>query len=139
MVLSGCAVAKTTGKVAAAPFKVVGKTAEIAGKSIYYTGKGVAKTGEYAGKSVYYTGKGVYKTAEFAGKTVYHVGRTPVVITNAALDTTSNVLSVTEQVIDTGGKIYKLSREIPRSELEAYLKAVKAAKNVVDVFIDIAG
>jgi len=61
MALSGCQVAKTTGKVAALPFKAVYKTGEFAGKTVY-------KTGELAGKSVYYTGKGVYKTGEFAGK-----------------------------------------------------------------------
>lgn len=134
--LSGCAVAKTTGKVAAAPFKVAGKTAEVAGKTVYYTGKGTYKTAEMAGKGVYYTGKGAYKTTEFAGRTLYHVGRTPVVITNEALDTASRVLRVTEQVMDVSGKAYTLSRDIPRSELDAYLSAVKKAKNVADVLIE---
>jgi len=50
--LSGCQVAKATGKVAALPFKAVYKTGELAGKGVYETGK-------FAGKSVYYTGKGI--------------------------------------------------------------------------------
>ena len=53
--LSGCAVAKTTGKVAALPFKATYETTKFVGKSAY-------KTTEFAGKSVVATGKGVYKT-----------------------------------------------------------------------------
>lgn len=129
----------TAGKVATAPFKVVGKTAEVAGKSVYYTGKGVYKTGEAVGKGVYYTGKGAYHVGKFAGTTVYHVGRTPVVITEKALDITQKTLSITETVVDITGKTYRLSREIPRTELEPYLKALEGAGNVAEVFIDVAG
>jgi hypothetical protein len=130
--LSACS---TAGKVAAAPFQLVGKTAEVAGKTVYYTGKGVVKTGEAAGKGVYYAGKGVYHTGKFAGKTVYHVGRTPVVITDKALDMTMKTLEITETVIDIGGKTYDLTRKIPRTELEPYLKAVESAGNITKIFI----
>ena len=135
LALSGCS---TAGKVATAPFKVVGKTAEVAGKSVYYTGKGVYKTGEAAGKGVYYTGKGLYHTGKFAGTVVYQVGRTPVVITEKALDITQKTLNVTETVIDITGKTYRLSREIPRTELDPYLKAIESAGNIAEVFIDVA-
>ena len=57
-------------------------------------------------------------------------------ITNAALDSVNTVLSITETTIDIAGKAYTLYREIPRTELDAYIKALKSAKNVVEVVID---
>ena len=134
--LSGCQVAKTTGKVAALPFKAVYKTGEFAGKTVY-------KTGELAGKSVYYTGKGVYKTGEFAGKTVvaagkgvYYVGTVPVKITDKALDTTAKVLTITTQAVDVSGKVITTARTIQSAELEAELAAVKGATNILSVIVD---
>jgi len=136
LTLSGCQVAKTTGKVAALPFKAVYKTGEFAGKTVY-------KTGELAGKSVYYTGKGVYKTGEFAGKTalaagkgIYYVGTVPVKITDKALDTTSKVLTVTTQAMDVGGKVVTTARTIQATELEAELAALKGASNILNVVVD---
>ena len=136
MALSGCQIAKTTGKVAALPFKAVYKTGEFAGKTVY-------KTGELAGKSVYYTGKGVYKTGEFAGKTtvkaakgIYYVGTVPVKITDKALDTSAKVLSVTTQALDVGGKVVTTARTIQSAELEAELAAIKGATNILSVVVD---
>ena len=139
VLLSGCGVAKTTGKIVTAPVKLAYKTGEVAGKGVY-------KTGELAGKSVYYTGKGVYKTGEFAGKTavnvakgVYYIGTVPVEITDRALDTTSKVLTVTTQALDVGGKVVTVSRQIQATELEAELAAIKGATNIVKVFVDAVG
>lgn len=136
LALSGCQIAKTTGKVAALPFKGVYKTGDFAGKTVY-------KTGELAGKSVYYTGKGVYKTGEFAGKTavtagkgVYYIGTVPVKITDKALDTTAKVLTVTTQAVDVGGKVVTTARTIQASELEAELAAIKGASNILNVVVD---
>jgi len=129
MALSGCQIAKTTGKVAALPFKAVYKTGE-------FTGKTVFKTGELAGKSVYYTGKGVYETGKFVGKGVYYIGTTPVKITDKALDTTAKVLSITTQVADTGGKVVSVTRQIQAAELEAELAAIRGASNILSVFVD---
>ena len=148
MTLSGCQVAKTTGKVAALPFKAVYKTGEFAGKTVYKTGefagKTVYKTGELAGKSVYYTGKGIYKTGEFAGKTavtaakgVYYVGTVPVKITDKALDTSAKVLTVTTQALDVGGKVVTTARTIQSAELEAELAAIKGATNILNVLVDV--
>ena len=144
MGLSGCQVAKATGKVAALPFKAAYKTGEIAGKSVYYTGKGVYKTGELAGKGVFYTGKGVYKTGEFAaksvaavGKGVYYMGTVPVKITDKALDTSARVLSMTTQAVDTGGKILEVTREFKAVELDAELAALEGVKNLLGVFVDV--
>jgi len=136
IVLSGCQVAKTTGKVAALPFKGIYKTGEFAGKTVF-------KTGELAGKSVYYTGKGVYKTGEFAGKTavkagkgVYYIGTVPVKITDKALDTTAKVLTVTTQAVDVSGKVITTARTIQATELEAELAAIKGANNILKVLVD---
>ncbi len=145
--LGGCAVAKTTGKVAALPFKAAYKTGEIAGKGVYYTGKGAYKTGEYAAKGLYYTGKGagtvVYKTGMFTGKGVYYTGKgavavakVPIRVTNAALDTTAKFLTVTTQVVDLSGKVVSLSRTVPRAEVDGYISQAKNAANVVGIVVD---
>lgn len=118
--LSGCGVAKATGKVASMPFKAAYKTTEFAGKGVYGTGK-------FAAKSVYKTGQGVY-----------YVGRVPVQITDQALDTTTKVLTVTTQVVDLSGKVMTLQRQIHTSELEAELAGIRGAANVVRVFVDAA-
>ena len=138
--LSGCQIAKTTGKVAALPFKAAYKTTEFAGKTVF-------KTGELAGKSVYYTGKyagkGVYETGKFAGKSViamgkgvYYVGTVPVKITDKALDTTAKVLTVTTQAIDASGKVVTTARQIQAAELNAELAAIKGATNILGVVVD---
>jgi len=140
LALSGCQIAKTTGKVAALPFKAVYKTGEFAGKTVY-------KTGELAGKSVYYTGKyagkGVYETGKFAGKSaigvgkgVYYIGTVPVKITDKALDTSAKVLTVTTQALDVGGKVVTTARTIQSAELEAELAAIKGATNILSVVVD---
>ena len=141
LALSGCQIAKTTGKVAAMPFKAVYKTGEFTGKTVY-------KTGELAGKSVYYTGKyagkGVYETGKFAGKSamgigkgIYYIGTVPVKITDKALDTTAKVLTVTTQALDVSGKVMTTARTIQATELEAELAAIKGAKNILNVVVDV--
>lgn len=149
--LQACAVAKTTGKIAALPVKAVYKTGEFAGKSVYHTGRlagtAVYKTGEFAGKSVYKTGefagKSVYETGKFAGKTViatgkgvYYLGTVPVKITDKALDTSARVLSLTTEAVDLTGKIVTVTRDIQALELEAELKALKGVKNLLGIFVD---
>jgi len=139
--LSGCQVAKATGKVAALPFKAVYKTGEFAGKTVF-------KTGEVAGKSVYYTGKytgkGVYETGKFAGKSVatvgkgvYYMGTVPVKITDKALDTTAKVLTLTTQAADATGKVVEVTRRIQATELDAELAALKGTANLLSVFVDV--
>jgi len=116
--LSACIVAKTTGKVAALPFKAAYGTTKFAGKSVYNTGK-------FAGKSAIATGKGVY-----------YVGSVPVKITNKALDTTTKVLTVTTQVVTLGGKVMTVSRQIQSSQLDAELAGIRSSANVLSVVID---
>ncbi len=149
--LSACAVAKTTGKIAALPVKAVYKTGELAGKTVYHTGRiagtGVYKTGELAGKSVYHTGRiagtGVYETGKFAGKTavatgkgIYYIGTVPVKITNSALDTSAKVLTLTTQAMDLTGQVVTVSKDIQAMQLDTELKAFKSVKNLISVFVD---
>jgi len=128
MILSGCGVAKTTGKVVTAPVKGIYHTGKFAGKAAYGTGKGM-----------YHTGKFVGNTAYGAGKGMYYVGKVPVVITDKALDTTSQVLTVTTQAVDLSGKIVTTSHKIGRVELDSELGKLKTARNVIRVFVDVAG
>jgi len=116
--LTGCVVAKATGKVAAFPFKAAYKTTELTGKTIYGTGK-------FMGKSAFAVGKGVY-----------YVGSVPVKITDKALDTTSKVLSVTTQAVNLSGKVITTTRYIQSAELEGELAALKGATNILSVLID---
>lgn len=131
--LSGC---KTTGKVVTAPFKVAAKTTEFAGKSVYHTGriaaKGTYETGALAGKSVYYTGKG----ALAVGTKLYYIGKIPVQITDKALETTTRVLVVTSHIVDLSGKVVSITKEIKSIQLDAELRAIREAANVVRVFVD---
>ncbi len=127
--LSGCIVAKTTGKVAALPFKAAYKTTEL-------TGKGVVGTGKIAGKTVYGTGKLTGQSLFAVGKGVYYAGSVPVKITDKALDTTTKVLTVTTQAVDLGGKVVTTSRQIQASELETELMAIRSASNILGVMID---
>lgn len=139
--LSACGVAKTTGKVAALPFKAVYKTGEFAGKSVYHTGrlagKGVYNTGKYTGKGVYHTGKFAGESVIATGKGVYYVGTVPVKVTDKALDTSARVLNVTTQAVDLTGKVVTVTRRIQATELETELAALEGATNVLGVVVDV--
>ncbi len=129
LTLSACGVAKTTGKMAALPFKAVYKTGEFAGKSVIGTTK-------FAGKTVYGTGEAIGKTVYNTGKGIYYIGSVPVKITDKALDTSSKVLNITTQMVDLSGKAVAVTRQIQAAELNAELKAIRSAANVVSVFVD---
>jgi hypothetical protein len=128
MLLSGCGV----HKVVTVPAKGVYHTANFAGKAVVGTTK-------FAGKTVYGTTKFVGKSAITTGKGVYYVGMVPVKITDKALDTTAKVLSITTQTVDLAGRVMTVTREIQATRLDAELKALKTAKNVISVFVDAVG
>ncbi len=111
LLLASCAAARTTANVAALP----------------------VKAGFAAGKGVYLTGKGIYKI----GEGVYKVGSVPVKITAEALETTSEVLILTKRFVTTAGTIAETSYRIRRAELDAQLAALKQARNIVEVIIDV--
>ncbi len=122
--LGACTTVKTVGKIASLPVKAVFKTGELTGKGAYYTGKGV--------------GTAVYKTGEFAGKGVYNTAKIPVKITNAALDTSAKVLTVTTQVVDLSGKVVSVSRTLQRSEVDGYIAQAQGATNILGILVDVA-
>ena len=107
MMVSGCAVVKTSGQVAALPFKAAYKTAEFASKGVLATGKGI-----------------------------YYVGRVPVKITDQALDTSTQVLVLTTHALDAGGKAVTLSRQIKAAQLDSELAAIQGATNILSVVVD---
>ncbi len=121
--LGGCTAAKVTGKAVALPFKTVYKTGEYTTKGVFITGQG--------------TGTVAYHTGMFTGKGTYNVARVPVRVTNAALDTSIKILTVTSQVVDLSGKTVSLSQTMQRSEVDGYVMQAKGGANVLDIFIDI--
>lgn len=141
MALSGCTVVKTTGKVAALPFKGVYKTGELVGKGVIgtgkFAGKGVYNTGKYTGKGIYETGKFAGKSVAAVGKGVYYMGTVPVKITDQALDTTAKVLTLTTQATDATGKVLEIKRTIQATELNAELAALKGVSGLLGVVVDV--
>jgi len=138
LALSGCGVAKTTGKVAAAPFKAT----YAIGKGVVNTGEAVGgaaiDTGEFVGGAAIDTTKFAGKSVYAAGKGVYFVGSVPVKITDAALDTTERVLRITSQVVDLSGKTVTVVKDIQAVQLNSELAKLKTAKNVLSVLVDVA-
>lgn len=109
----------------------VHKVVTVPVKGVYNTTKFVGKTAIGGTKLV---GKGLWAT----GKGVYYIGSVPVKITDAALDTTAKVLTITTQTVDLAGKVVTVSRNVTAARLEAELAGLKTAKNVLSVFVDVA-
>ncbi len=136
--LSSCAATK----VVTAPVKLAVGTTKVVGKAAIGTTKVVGKTAvgttKFAGKTVIggtkLVGEGLWAT----GKGVYYVGTVPVKVTNAALDTTAKVLTITTQAVDLTGKVVSVSRDVNAARLEAELAGLKSAKNILSVFVDAA-
>ncbi len=126
VLLGGCTAAKVAGKVVAAPVKVAWKG------------------GKMAGKGIWYTGKGTYYVTKYGGQGLILVGSVPVQITQAALETTSDVLAVTAQAIDVTGALITITLTVSSSELqrelenlELTLRAFHAARDIVAVTVDV--
>ena len=126
LTLSACGV----HKVVTVPAKGVYETTKFAGKAVVGTTK-------FAGKTVYGTGKLAGKSVWATGKGVYYIGTVPVKITDKALDTSAKVLSLTTQSLDAAGKVVTLTREIQATQLDAELGAIKGAKGVLSVVVDV--
>jgi hypothetical protein len=109
--LAGCGAARTTAKVVTFPVKAAWMT----------------------GKGLYLTGKGVYKV----GEGVYRVGMVPVHLTQRAMNTASDILLFTTRAVDTAGQIVETTRLIKTVELQSELSALKNAKNILEVIIDV--
>jgi len=126
---------KLIAAIALAAFTLSGcgvhKVVTVPVKGAYNTTKFVGKTAVGTTKMV---GKGLWAT----GKGVYYVGSVPVKVTNAALDTTAKVLTITTQMVDLSGKVITVTRDIQATRLDAELAGLKTAKNILSVVVDIA-
>lgn len=78
-----------------------------------------------AGKTVYYTGKGVYQ-----------VGKLTVRMADGALDGTERMLRLTILTADASGSVVRTTREIQSTALEAELAALERSQGVVEVIIE---
>jgi len=136
--LSSCGV----HKVVTVPAKGVYETTKFVGKAAVGTTKFVGKTaidttmlvGKTAVGGTKMIGEGLWAT----GKGVYYIGTVPVKVTNAALDTSAKVLTLTTQAVDAAGSVVTVSKDIAALRLDAELAGIKTAKNVLSVLVDVA-
>ena len=78
-----------------------------------------------AGKTVYYTGKGVYQ-----------VGKLTVRAADGVLDGTERMLRLTILTADATGAVVRTTREIHSSALEAELAALERTEGVIEVIVE---
>ncbi len=78
-----------------------------------------------AGKTVYYTGKGVYQ-----------VGKLTVRAADGVLDGTERMLRLTILTADATGAIARTTREINSTALEAELATLERTEGVVEVIVE---
>ena len=78
-----------------------------------------------AGKTVYYTGKGVYQ-----------VGKLTVRAVDGVLDGTERLLRLTILTADATGSVVTTTRIIQASALEAELAALERTEGVIEVIIE---
>ena len=78
-----------------------------------------------AGKTVYYTGKGVYQ-----------VGKLTVRAADGVLDGTERMLRLTILTSDATGSVVRTTREIHSTALEAELAALARTEGVIEVIVE---
>lgn len=78
-----------------------------------------------AGKTVYYTGKGVYQ-----------VGKLTVRAADGVLDGTERMLRLTILTADATGSVVRTTREIHSTALEAELAALERTEGVIEVIVE---
>ena len=78
-----------------------------------------------AGKTVYYTGKGVYQ-----------VGKLTVRAGDGVLDGTERMLRLTILTADATGAVVRTTREIHSTALEAELAALERTEGVIEVIVE---
>jgi len=136
--LSSCGV----HKIVTVPIKGVYETTKFVGKAAVdttmFVGEAAVGTTKFVGETAIdgtkMVGKGLWAT----GKGVYYIGTVPVKITNAALDTSAKVLTLTTQAVDAAGSVVTVSRDIAALRLDAELAGLKTAKNILSVIVDVA-
>ena len=88
--------------------------------SILYNGA------KLAGKTVYYTGKGIYT-----------VGKMTVRLADGTLDGTERVLRLTILTADATGAVARSTREINAAALEAELAAIEKTGKATEVIVEV--
>ena len=78
-----------------------------------------------AGKTVYLTGKGVYQ-----------VGKLTVRAADGVLDGTERMLRLTILTADATGTVFRTTREINSSALEAELATLERTEGVIEVIVE---
>ncbi|MCR9271378.1 MAG: hypothetical protein ACX94B_13340 [Henriciella sp.] len=99
LTLSGCIVTSTAGLLVSG--------AKIAGKTVYYSGKGV-----------------------------YQVGKLTVNVADGVLDGTERLLRLTILTADATGSVVQTTRIINATALEAELAALERTEGVIEVFVE---
>ncbi|MEM9054768.1 MAG: hypothetical protein AAGB16_05535 [Pseudomonadota bacterium] len=78
-----------------------------------------------AGKTVYYTGKGVYQ-----------VGKLTVRAADGVLDGTERMLRLTILTADATGAVARSTREVSSTALEAELAVLERTEGVIEVIVE---
>lgn len=107
-ILAPLAAFALSGCIITAPAKVLYNGAKLAGKTVYYTGKGI-----------------------------YTVGKMTVRLADGALDGTERVLRLTILTSDATGSIVRTSREISAAALDAELAAIEKTGKATEVIVEV--
>jgi len=99
----------------------------LAATAVSMIGSGLYNGAKIAGKTVYYAGKGVYK-----------IGELTVRAADGVLDGTERVLRLTILTMDATGSVVRTSKLISSTALEAELAVLEQTPGVVEVIVEAA-
>ena len=97
----------------------------LAVSAVSLAGSALVTGATLAGKTVYYTGKGVYQ-----------VGKLTVNVADGVLDGTERTLRLTILTANAAGAVTRTTREISAASLDAELAALERTDGVIEVFVD---
>ncbi len=98
----------------------------LAATAVSMTASGLYNGAKLAGKTVYYAGKGVYT-----------VGKMTVKVADGVLDGTERLLRLTILTADATGAVVRTTREISAASLQAELAAIEATGKATEVIIEV--
>ncbi len=107
------------------PIAALGLGGCLAATAVSVVGSGLYNGAKIAGKTVYYAGKGVYK-----------VGELTVRAADGVMDGEERPLRLTIISIDAGGNEMRATREISSEALESELAALEATPGVTEVIVE---
>ncbi|MEO0548404.1 MAG: hypothetical protein AAFZ91_00680 [Pseudomonadota bacterium] len=93
--------------------------------AVSMTGSALVSGAKLAGKTVYYAGKGVYQ-----------VGKLTVNVADGVLDGTERTLRLTILTANAAGAVTRTTREISAASLDAELAALERTEGVIEVFVE---